>query len=496
MATLEIMPQTPTWIAKVDLLENSCAYSDECQINANNDLEAVTSWLVEYQYNKNTYLSYKRESLRFLMWCMYERGVTLADLKKEDCEAYCLFLQAPPDKWCSDKDPKKPSLEHSWPTFKNKLSHTAILMAIRVVNSMLNYLVEAQYIRANPLKLIKKYNKLSIDFAEYKYKVWERMLELDEWEAVQQALVNMPEATAQQRDQKQHTIFLFAILYLLGLRIHEVVNHTWSSFRKKDGQWWFFVKGKGDQLGHIPVNEQLLGFVKSYRIYMQRSELPSSDEIDGLIVSTKTKQPLKITQLYKFVKAIGQTAAGYFPDDPAKQQKLAALSPHWLRHLAASHQDKLGISASMIQSNLRHKSQQTTQIYVHAEDLARHNEIQKMRLQNIEPMVTVALPNIGYEFKIKLTKGPVSKNLGIARIIETIEQQIFKSLDCIRVGESLDVLLARITAQGACCAHVELVYQVRAQIVVESVQIWEAALKRAAAVWLFNCEIQSIGLKS
>ena len=90
MATLEIMPQTPTWIAKVDLLENSCAYSDECQINANNDLEAVTSWLVEYQYNKNTYLSYKRESLRFLMWCMYERGVTLANLKKEDCEAYCL----------------------------------------------------------------------------------------------------------------------------------------------------------------------------------------------------------------------------------------------------------------------------------------------------------------------------------------------------------------------------------------------------------------------
>ena len=494
---VDLFPKVESsWVAKVDLLTASSAFSKDCQIEAKNDLEAVSKWLEEYKAKKNTYSSYRREAMRFLMWCVYEQGVTLAKLKKEDMEAYFNFLQQPPQNWCIKQDQEleqDPNI-YGWRPFKGKLGRTALLMAIRVLNSMLNYLVQAEYIRANPIKLIKQYSKLTINFNEYKYKVWERMLEIDEWEAVQQALLEMPTDTNQQKEEKCRTQFLFALLYLLGLRINEVVTHTWASFRKKDGKWWFFAKGKGDKLGHIPVNEQLLSFIKVYRSYMQLSQLPLPDENEGLIRSTKTNQPLKITQLYKSVKAIGKQAANFFPEDPLKQQKLRALSPHWLRHLAASHQDKLGIPAAMIQNNLRHKSRQTTQLYVHAEDNLRYAEMQKMQLQCEPASLAQEMTCLGYEFRLKLTRGPISKVLGITRMIQTIEQQIFQGLTHIRIGEPIDELVAKIKQQGVSCSAVELVYQVREQEVVESPKIWEDALKRQAAVWLFDCEINSIGL--
>ena len=496
VSNLALPKPQQSWLAKIDLLTDSGAYNNDCQIEARNDLEAVEKWLAEYRHKKNTYKSYKREAVRFLMWCIYERGITLTQLKKEDLERYFKFLQKPPKRWCLQKEEKfegEPEI-YGWRTFKGKLGLTAMLMAVRVLNSMLNYLVQAEYIRANPIKLIKQYCKLSIDYNEYKYKVWERMLEIDEWEAVQKALIEMPEQTTKQRDQKSRTQFLFALLYLLGLRISEVATHNWASFRKKDGKWWFFAKGKGDQLGHIPVNEQLLEFIRTYRNYIKKSELPETHETEGLILSTKTKKSLQTTQLYNLVKAIGREAANIFPKDSEKYKKLCALSPHWLRHLAASHQDKLGIPPAMIQSNLRHKSRQTTQIYVHAEDNQRYQEMQKMQLQHGPSVLSQEETYIGYEFTIKLTKGPISKTLGISRIIQAIEEKIFKGLEHIRVGEGTEALLRKIEQLGAGCTTIELVYQVKAKDIVESPDIWEEALKRQAAVWLFDCNIKKVGI--
>jgi site-specific recombinase XerD len=499
VTAITLLPKVQeSWVAKINLVTDSYAANPNCQLQAKNDLEAVGQWLLEYQHKKNTYVSYRREAMRFLMWCSYERGVTLAQLKKEDFEGYFRFIQKPPKRWCWQQDKKKTNNTAlpEWRTFKGSLSPVAFLKVIRVLNSMLNYLVDAEYIHANPIKLIKKYSKLAINYEEYRYQVWERMLEDDEWNAVQDALRTLPEKTKQQRETKFNTQFLFVLLYLLGLRINEVATHTWSCFRQKDGKWLFFVRGKGDKLQHLSVNDQLLEFIQAYRKYLGKTPLPNPDEAEGLIFSTNTNKPLQVNQLYKLVKTVGEIAALQFPHEPKKQQKLLKLSPHWMRHLLASHLDKAGVAVTMIQSILRHSSLQTTNIYVHPENNERYNAMQKINFHNDSLALSKAPVYIGYEFKMKLTKGPVSKVLGVSRIIQTIETHAFKGLDWVRVGEDTEKLLEKIRQQGIVCTEVELVYQVRAKEVVDAPHVWEEALKRQASIWLFVCIVKSTGIEA
>ncbi len=361
------------------------------------------------------------------------------------------------------------------------------MTAIRILNSLLNYLVQAEYLRANPIKLIKQYAKLSFQMEERKYKMWERLLETEEWEAVQQALVEMPEGTKAENDNKMRTQFLFALLYFLGLRIHEVVNHTWTNFRQKNGQWWFFVKGKGDKLGHIPVNHQLLECIKVYREFLKKAPMPEADDFEHLLVSQRTGKPLRITQLYSLVKAVGTRAAEGFNDKPEVHEKLKALSPHWLRHLAASHQDRLGMPVSMIKENLRHQSTQTTQLYVHAEDELRFVEMQKMQMLMQPKPIDGKLQAQSVEYCLLLSKGSVNRAMGLTRLLAGIESQVFKGIEWVRLGETEQKLLDKIKVQGE---KVEIIYQASSESVVEAPQVWANALKRQAEIWLFDCEVK------
>jgi hypothetical protein len=250
------------------------------------------------------------------------------------------------------------------------------------------------------------------------------MLEEDEWQAVQQTLEELPEKSEQQVVYKLRAQFLFALLYFLGLRVHEVANHTWRAFQFREGKWWFFVKGKGGKLGHVPVHEQLLTFAKLYRIALNKIPLPTLEEDEPLLGSFKSfkQEALQVRQLFNIVKKIGQLAALKFEEDPVKAAKLKRLSPHWLRHLCASHQDKAGITATMIRENLRHGSSQTTQIYLHAEEALRHDAMQKMSLKvKAKPLVKKTITQ-QILINVKLTKGPLHKGLGFRKLLEALEE--------------------------------------------------------------------------
>ena len=476
--------------SKIDLVNQSRPYSLDCQIEANNDLEAVADWLNEYASNPNTYQSYKQESLRFLMWCAYEVGKPLGLLKKQDFENYFEFLQSPPIHWIKKKYEEDEVM--AWQPFKEgRLSQASLLAAVRIINSMMNYLVQAEYLKSNPVKLIKRYSRLSIDFEAQKYNVMERTLDHDEWLAIQKALTEMPEQSKYQRDNKIRTQFLFALLYILGLRIHEVPNHTWTSFKKREGRWWFFAKGKGGRKGHIPVNDQLLSYIKSYRLHLEKSaDIEAGD--DDYLIAKKNKDPVGKTRLYELVKEIGCMAAKYFPEDLERQQRLKKFSPHWLRHLSASHQDKLGMPMSTIKENLRHQSIQTTQIYIHSEDEQRFHEMQKLQLDNDMAVFEEKSTVIGYEFTVVLKKGPLDKVMGLSRLLDSIETKIFK--DCefqLKSGDSLS-LLKEVKEQGIYCSQIVFTYRVIASEVATNPEIIERAIQRQAKVWMFDCEIKSM----
>lgn len=77
--------------------------SNECQINAKNDYQAILCWLAEYKSNTGTYRVYQREVERFYLWCIYHQKKALSNCKRADYEAYFEFIKnpTPADIWCA-----------------------------------------------------------------------------------------------------------------------------------------------------------------------------------------------------------------------------------------------------------------------------------------------------------------------------------------------------------------------------------------------------------
>ncbi len=107
---------------------------------------------------------------------------------------------------------------------------------------------------------------------------------------------------------------------------------------------------------------------------------------------------------------MGIQAAEKFKQNPLKKQKLEQLSPHWLRHLSASHQDLAGISGTMIQANHRHSAFSSTQIYLHAPDAMCSQSINKLRMNINFPLTVGKIETSGSNTLIRL--GLAGNSLG------------------------------------------------------------------------------------
>ena len=448
--------------SKIVLEEVSTKENVDCQINAKNDLQAAYHWVNLYDEVPKTYNTYKREVERLLLWCQYERGRCLRELKVEDFEAYFNFLKSPPFTWCATRSQLRKGRDSTeWRPFIGPLSESAFLTAVRVVSSFLNYLVQARYLKSNPLKLMRKHQRFSMETEEAKYRVWERMLEADEWEAVQEALREMPEGRDVDIANKMRTQFLFALGYMAGLRIHEIAEHSWNAFKKLDGMWFLFIRGKGGKLRHVPVNDQLLSFAKVYRLSLNKLALPSIDEQESLFVSKRTGKALSIRQLHDLVKAVGEKAAQKFKNNPLKAQKLRKFSAHWLRHMSASHQDKVGISSVMTRETMGWSSEATAKIYKHSENELRHEAMQKIQLKLTPRLIEKPVKAEAILLTLSFAGRPMDKVSSLGRLLDLIENTIFRGLDWNRQGFDKEEALQQFAQKKQYGQGVSVFYELK-----------------------------------
>ena len=481
-----------TWVPKIDLLVVSRPFSEYCQINSQNDLEATKLWLAQYKEQPATLRAYTKEVERILLWCIYEKGSTIGNLKVDDFSEYFDFLSDPPASWCTCKAALRQGRgKGGWRPLLGPLIRNSLLFAVKTISSLMNYLVDADYVRTNPIKLIKKYRKQEAKKQDLaKYQVWQKMLEQEEWLAVQRALDHLPESNEDEIDHKMRTQFLFGLLYLLGLRIHEVASHGWNAFRKLNGRWWFFVYGKGDKLGHVPVNEQLLSMVKIYRLHLNKKSLPEPHEEENFFISEKTKRPLGIRRLSTIVKEVGILAAQEFSNDLAKRKKLMKLSPHWLRHLSASHQDREGISGTIIQANHRHSSFNTTQIYLHAEDTLRSVEMEKIKMQ-LQPRIITA-PTSRPEamvITLELVGGPLSEIDGLKRFMASVENNVLINFEWSKHATD-EQLITRYKKTRILRTPLKISYLLNTTFVEYELEKLTRNIVREAEIRLFDCKVQ------
>src|ERR1700733_14581080 len=121
---------------------NRAATTITKQIDADNDLQAIQTWLLEFMHSPQTLRTYRKEAERLLLWAIIEKRKPFSSLSRDDLRDYELFLSdpQPQQNWCGLRRPR----DHlNWRPFKGPLSQDSIAHAITIINALFNYLVEA-----------------------------------------------------------------------------------------------------------------------------------------------------------------------------------------------------------------------------------------------------------------------------------------------------------------------------------------------------------------
>lgn len=351
---------------------------DHCQIQANNDWQAIQCWLTEFEDSPQTHRNYRKEAERLLLWSIKERRRPISSLLREDFQAYQVFLANPQPEayWCG---PRSPRHSAAWKPFKGPLRESSQRQSLIVVNALLSYWVDAGYIRGNPLSLIRRRNK-KLTPSTHDVIAQERFLDQRTWEHLKEYIAALPQGTRREIEQFERVRFLFHFLFLLAPRVSEVASHSMNSFREFRGKWWWFVEGKGGKRAKVPVNDEMLDALMRYRRFLGLNDLPKDDDRSPIFRSIKGKSGVSDNMIHRLVKEIVIGAADTLEaESPSNARILRRASCHWIRHTSVTRSDDSGIGIKYIQASARHEKLETTAIYQHAEDHRWHDEWQRLR---------------------------------------------------------------------------------------------------------------------
>lgn len=352
---------------------------DQSQLSARNDLDAVRAWLSNYADTKTTFDNYRKEAERLLLWAVVQLGKPLSSLTHEDLLLFKTFLvdPQPASRWVSANGGKYPRGDERWRPFNGPLSPASQRQALIILNAMFTWLVNAGYLRGNPMALLRQRAKRSAPRVT-------RYLSVSLWDEVKEFVQQLPQETEAQRAYYARCRWLTTLFYLQGMRISEVAGGQMGSFFRRLGpdgrdQWWLETLGKGDKERIVPVSIELIQELRSYRASHGLPALPVRSEDTPLIIPFKGRtRCLSRSAVHDAIKNVFSGAAIWlrskgleFAD---RADELERASAHWLRHTAGSHQADGGVDLRTIRDNLGHVSLNTTSLYLHTEEDERHRE--------------------------------------------------------------------------------------------------------------------------
>ncbi|WP_134143076.1 tyrosine-type recombinase/integrase [Paraburkholderia sp. BL6665CI2N2] len=352
---------------------------EHSQLSARNDLDAIRAWLSNFADTKITFDNYRKEAERLLLWAVVQLGKPLSSLTHEDLLLFKTFLvdPQPAARWVSSTGGKYPRGDERWRPFNGPLSPASQRQALIILNAMFTWLVNAGYLRGNPMALLRQRAKRSAPRVT-------RYLSVSLWDEVKEFVQQLPQETEAQRAYYARCRWLTTLFYLQGMRISEVAGGQMGSFFRRLGpdgrdQWWLETLGKGDKERIVPVSIELIQELRSYRTSHGLSALPVRSEDTPLIIPFKgRKRCLSRSAVHDAIKGVFSGAALWLrsrgPEFADRADELERASAHWLRHTAGSHQADGGVDLRTIRDNLGHVSLNTTSLYLHTEDDERHRE--------------------------------------------------------------------------------------------------------------------------
>ncbi len=342
--------------------------------------------------SEHTYLRFRTEVERFLLWVFLYKDKPAADLRKKDILEFIDFLWKPPAAWIGIKNVDRFELiagsfrvKSDWHPFRYKTpkntqtddvdkrrykpSQETLKAAFSGLSAFYSYLVQEEISIGNPILLARKDCRYFIKGAQVKEV---RRLTEDQWGFVLTVATDM----ANKDPAYERNLFLIASLKALFLRISElserkewspVMKHFWQD---ESGNWWLRVFGKGRKLRDVSVPDQYLDYLKRYRAYRGENGLPSSTDDAPLIEKLRGQGGMTSRHLTRLVQQVFDAAHDAMKKDrtPEEADSLRIASTHWLRHTGASMEVERGRSLKDVSEDLGHASMATTDtIYVQSE---------------------------------------------------------------------------------------------------------------------------------
>ena len=356
-------------------------------IDAKNDAQAISSFLLEFRDAPLTLVSYSKEIERLLLWCIHIAKLNISSLRRDHLMAYQDFLKNPEPKnvWIGAKVKRQladGSANPNWRPFGKALSATTINKVITILDSFFNYLVQTNYLTGNPLAVDRRRKKRN----KTKPQLIDRYLEIDEIYSVLNALSNYAQKNNQETFQVVRSRYIILLLFYTGLRIAEAANHTMGNFIQREENWFLRVIGKGKKLREIPVPDDLLDALADFR---KSAGLPSPEpkfrEKTPLIPMQNLKQPIstrRIDQILKWAFNLG--AQQFDVKEPRRASKLRQASAHWLRHSYVTYLLDSGAPLKVVQVNAGHSDAGTTMHYRHVAQTDRHEATRTLSLSDLK----------------------------------------------------------------------------------------------------------------
>ncbi len=205
-------------------------------------------------------------------------------------------------------------------------SQNTINNKLAAIKSLFSFGVKTGYLSANPASMIKT--------TKAKDALNERILMAEE---VKQ-LIN---AASSSRDR-----LILSLLYILGLRISELVGLNWSDFQPKEENVTVTIFGKGHKTRTLLITHQL---------WKQLLLLPRSDQTEAVFLS-RLGNRLDRHAIHRLIK---------------KAVEISGINPHtsahWLRHAHACHSLNNGAGIDLVMKSLGHSSLAVTSRYLHVQ---------------------------------------------------------------------------------------------------------------------------------
>jgi site-specific recombinase XerD len=377
-----------------------------CLIGAENDLEAIQSYLYKFKGRDKTLRAYRKELERFLLWCVGIRQCALSSVLTDDCEAYKEFLAAPDASWMGVKAPRSSA---RWRPFERALAPESQRYAVSLLRAFFDWLVKVRYLGGNPWVtvadpiVITRETSIHIEKA-LPAALWDRLIGPDG------ILAKAVDSALTHPDAQQYLLARTAVELMgaTGIRREEAANAVRGKLTQigetatlpPHAQLWeLSVLGKRSRWRSVVLPGYIVELTKQH--WADRGHDFDDPENDGMALISPVKVPSTPTARAKHIERHNSqtlTGNGFSADglyavvktvllrlsndvevdlDDAERVLLRRAAPHALRHTFATQATANMVPLDVIQGVMGHVSQRTTAIYVRAERARRVAELGK-----------------------------------------------------------------------------------------------------------------------